>query len=316
MQGRDGSVRNSSVRNNITKSSSVRNSSARSSSARSSSARRKRRRRRQRICRIKQALGCVAAVFLICGGIIFVGTGGINDRLRSLWNLSEEEGQEIETVQQAEKFLKSQKKGLVEEYPKELLELLEKNPETYDFVTSYPEREKYQGQEIDLTGEVAAGDVPLFLQWDRRWGYDRYGNEMIALAGCGPTCMSMAYIYLTGETDLNPKAMAEFADKNGYNTEAGTSWNFFTDGAGQLGLSGAEIGLDEAKMKEVLDRGEVIICSMRPGDFTTTGHFILIRGYDKKGFWVNDPNSRTNSAKQWNYETLYPQIKCLWSIGN
>lgn len=273
------------------------------------------RRRRQRIRWIRQILCCMAVVFLICGGIILVGTGRLSDSVDRLLS-SGRNSQQQELAKQAEEFLKSSKSGLQDEYPEELLELLEKNPETYDFVISYPEREKYQGQEIDLTGEVAAGDVPLFLQWDRRWGYDSYGNEMIALAGCGPTCMSMAYTYLTGETDLNPRAMAEFADKNGYNTEVGTSWSFFTDGAGQLGLSGAEIGLDEAKMKEVLDRGNVIICSMRPGDFTTTGHFILIRGYDGKGFLVNDPNSKANSGKQWNYDTLQSQIKCLWAIGN
>lgn len=277
---------------------------------------RKRRRRRQRIRRIKQTLACVAAVFFICGGIVFIGTGGMNDILRGLWNLKSEGTQEVEVAQRAEKFLKSQKNDSVEAYPEELLEMLEKNPETYDFVTSYPERSKYQGKEIDLSGEVTRGEVPLFLQWDRRWGYDSYGNEIIAIAGCGPTCMSMAYVYLTGDVDMNPREVAEFANDNGYYTEAGTSWSFFTEGASQLGLSGTEIGLDEAKMKEVLDRGNVIICSMRPGDFTTTGHFILIRGYDKEGFLVNDPNSKERSEQHWKYNTLYSQIKCLWSIGS
>ena len=67
-------------------------------------------------------------------------------------------------------------------------------------------------------------------------------------------------------------------------------------------------------MKQVLDQGGVLISSMRPGDFTTTGHFILIRGYDQNGFFVNDPNSRRNSEKQWDYETLSGQIKGLWEI--
>ena len=73
--------------------------------------------------------------------------------------------------------------------------------------------------------------------------------------------------------------------------------------------------LSESAMKQALDQGSVIISSMRPGDFTTTGHFILIRGYDEKGFLVNDPNSRKNSEKQWDYETLSGQIKGLWEIG-
>ena len=39
-------------------------------------------------------------------------------------------------------------------------------------------------------------------------------------------------------------------------------------------------------MKQALDDGKVIVCSMGPGDFTTEGHFILIRGYDGNGFYV------------------------------
>ena len=68
-------------------------------------------------------------------------------------------------------------------------------------------------------------------------------------------------------------------------------------------------------MKRALDRGGLIVCSLRPGDFATTGHFILIRGYDKNGFHVNDPNRRSNSEKQWDFETLRWQIKNLWTLS-
>ena len=109
--------------------------------------------------------------------------------------------------------------------------------------------------------------------------------------------------------------MAEYAYENGYYTEAGTSWGFFTNGAKGLGLSGQELPLGEAQIKRALDEGKVVVCSMRPGDFTTTGHFILLRGYDENGFYANDPNSRKNSGKQWDFDRLSGQIKCLWSIG-
>lgn len=200
-------------------------------------------------------------------------------------------------------------------YPEELLEMLEKNEETYEFVAGYPNRAEYMGSEINLTEECQSRTVPLLMQWDRRWGYDSYGNDMIGVAGCGPSCMTMAYIHLTGDTSMNPRKMAEYAYENGFYTEAGTSWSFFTDGAASLGISGSELPLGEGQMKSVLDNGGVVICSMRPGDFTTTGHFILIRGYDGNGFYINDPNSRKNSEKQWDFETLSPQIKCLWSLN-
>ena len=35
------------------------------------------------------------------------------------------------------------------------------------------------------------GSVPLFLQWDERWGYRSYGGDFLAVTGCGPTALSM-----------------------------------------------------------------------------------------------------------------------------
>lgn len=125
--------------------------------------------------------------------------------------------------------------------------------------------------------------------------------------------MTMAYLYLKGDMDMNPRKMAEYAYDKGYYTQAGTSWSFFTEGAKELGLLGQELPLSEEKIKDTLDHGGVVICSMRPGDFTTTGHFILLRGYDENGFFVNDPNSRKNSERQWDFDRLSSQIKCLWS---
>ena len=201
------------------------------------------------------------------------------------------------------------------DYPQELMDMLELNQETLDFVQDYPNRVQYQGKPIDLSGDYISGKVPLLLQWDKRWGYDSYGNSNIGLAGCGPTCMAMIYLYLTGDTDANPRTMAKFADDNGYHTPDGTAWAFWTEGAEQLGLTGEALSLNERAMKRVLDDGGVIVCSMRPGDFTTTGHFIVIRGYDKKGFYVNDPNRRSTSEKQWTYDRLQGQIKNLWAIS-
>lgn len=199
-------------------------------------------------------------------------------------------------------------------YPLLLAELLERNEETLDFVKDYPNREKYKSQPFDLTADFVSGEVPLLMQWDKRWGYDAFGEEMIGLAGCGPLCMEMAYLYFTEDTDMTPRGMAEYAYDNGFYTEEGTGWTFWTDGAAGLGLEGTELSLDENEMKNALDAGKLIVCSMRPGDFTTTGHFILIRGYDEEGFQVNDPNRRRNSSKTWTYETLCLQIRNLWSL--
>lgn len=200
-------------------------------------------------------------------------------------------------------------------YPKEIQELLEKNPEAEDFAIGYAKRDSYINKPIDLSRDYKSGEVPLLMQWDRRWGYDSYGDDMIGIAGCGPTCLSMAYIYLTGDTDKNPRVMAEFAYENGYYTSAGTIWSLWKEGVTKLGLSGEEISLNEKTMKKCLDKGKVIICSMAPGDFTTEGHFILIRGYGENGFYVNDPNRHSTSEKTWSFDRLRKQIKCLWALS-
>ena len=198
-------------------------------------------------------------------------------------------------------------------YPENMLTALANNPEMADFAAGYLEKDKVATG--GLTEEEKRQDFPLFLQWDPRWGYASYGvDSNIGLSGCGPTCMTMAYLYYTGDLTMNPRKMAEYAQERGYHTEEGTSWSFWTDGAADIGLYGEQISLSENNMKAVLDCGGLLVCSMSPGDFTTKGHFILLRGYDEHGFFVHDPNRKENSKKQWEYDTLSTQIKNLWAI--
>lgn len=199
--------------------------------------------------------------------------------------------------------------------PEELQKLLSLNSETLDFVKSYPQRDILANTPIDLSGDFTAGQVPLLMQWDTRWGYNDYGDSIIAISGCGPVCLDMAYLYFTADTSMTPREMSEFVRDGGYCTPMGTAWSLWTEGVEKLGLSGRELSLDEHVMHRALDDGGLIVCSMGPGDFTTQGHFILIWGYDENGFYVNDPNRRSNSGKQWDFDTLQYQIKNLWKIN-
>jgi predicted double-glycine peptidase len=53
---------------------------------------------------------------------------------------------------------------------------------------------------------------------------------------------------------------------------------------------------------------------MGPGDFTTTGHYIVLTRWEEDAFRINDPNSKENSGKLWTYEQLEPQIRNIWAI--
>ncbi len=201
-----------------------------------------------------------------------------------------------------------------ERYPNELLTLLSKRPETLDFVRQYPEK-KDEPISVDLKGEINKGTIPRLYQWDQRWGYGIYGDNLIALAGCGPTCLSMVLLGLTGDSQWDPAEVAAFSQEQGYVSEAGTAWDLMTVGAKALGLTSQELPLDEGRMIRELEAGHPIICSMRPGDFTDTGHFIVLVDYQNDVFVVHDPNSIDNSDKTWNYEEIRGQIRNLWAFS-
>ena len=197
-------------------------------------------------------------------------------------------------------------------YPKDLIALLETSPEARDFVLDYPDREDTKP---DLSGYKRT-TVPLFLQWDPMWGYEKYGSGYLAVTGCGPTCLAMAGYYLTGDDSMNPLAVAEFAEKNGYYAKGyGSSWTLISEGAEKLGLTARELPLVKKKMVNALESGNPVILALGKGDFTTTGHYVVLTGVEEEGFRVNDPNSRERSEKLWTYEQLEKQIRNIWAIG-
>ena len=198
-----------------------------------------------------------------------------------------------------------------DQYPEELIELLENNAETADFVLGYPE--KKDTAPAETIGDVTQGEIPLLLQWDERWGYAYYADDMIAVNGCGPTAIAMVAAGLTGDNTVTPYKVAQFSAGNGYYAgDSGTSWSLMTEGAQQFGIYGEEMGLSEDEVFSALENGHPIICSMRPGDFTTTGHFIVLTGIEDGKIQVNDPNSRVRSEKLWDYSRLEYQINNLW----
>ncbi len=204
-----------------------------------------------------------------------------------------------------------------ESYPIKLLSSLCNNPELTEYVKDYLDYQrgdKSVAKEAKLSREEEKQKYPLFLQWDKRWGYEAYGDFNIALSGCGPTALSMAVVSLTGDTSVTPDKVAEYSMEAGYYVEGtGTAWSLMTEGCEQFGIKAKEAVLDEIVMKNLLEEEKVIICSMRQGDFTALGHFILIYAYDESGFWVNDPNCIYRSSKTWTYEELQSQIRILWA---
>ena len=183
------------------------------------------------------------------------------------------------------------------------------------------------GQGIDLQAqedhadstpraEWKRGSAPFLYQIDRQWADEPYAGGTVRENGCGPTALSMVYVALTGRTDLDPAAMAAFSERNGYVTDGMTAWALMSDGAAQLGLSSRELPASADAVTNALTAGQPVICSVRPGDFTSTGHFIVLAGIDENGqLIVHDPNSSARSNVRWDIDRVLSQCANLWAFS-
>lgn len=170
-----------------------------------------------------------------------------------------------------------------------------------------------------LTGSTPSsqwqrGTVPLLLQTDEQWADAPYADGTMRTHGCGPTCLSMVYVSLTGKKNLDPASMGAHSENAGY-VEAGlTSWLLMSEGAQQLGLQAREVPADAGVVAAELAAGRPIICSVGPGDFTSEGHFIVLAGLNGAGeLVVHDPNSAERSNRTWDADRVLAQCRNLWS---
>lgn len=206
-----------------------------------------------------------------------------------------------------------------DKYPLNLMKDIVRNQEMIDYTVGYLDGiQKTYDPNIDISSNVSDTryKIPLFIQWDSRWGYYKYGNTTIGISGCGPTALCMVYVALTGDRAYNPLRMAQFSTDNGYCVPGvGTSWDLMIKGANQLGLQSQRLTNNEIQMQQSLEQGKLIIASMGPGTFTDKGHFIVFSGYSNGKFRINDPFCIAHSAREWSYSEFGNQIKALWVLS-
>lgn len=282
--------------------------------------RRRRRRRKIRHYVIFLCSSIAVAVFVIVGSrIITSGDGGTNKNDVEAGNNTYDNAV-IENTKIFEKKKIQNNQSMLDDimnstqYPKQLQELALKNEEALEFVYDYP-TEHVKEHIVDLTEEASMDSVPLFVQWDKRWGYEKYSGNFFAASGCGPTTLSMVVVYLTHNRDASPLAVAKYSKEAGYSVDgSGSSWTLISEGCRHYGVKAKTVALDESRMKAELDVGHPIVVNVGPGDFTDTGHFMVITGYDDEGFSINDPNSIEKSGKRWLFKNISSQIRAVWSM--
>lgn len=160
----------------------------------------------------------------------------------------------------------------------------------------------------------SAGTMPHIYQIDPAWSELPYAGGTIRQNGCGPTCLTMVYIYKTGRTDMTPVDMCTLSEAGNYAPTGATEWSFMTSGAWQLGLNGTELHNDRDSMTQALRSGAPVIAAVRPGTFTNVGHYIVLYGIDDADhIEVFDPNSASRSARRWGVVEVLNEVEAMWA---
>ena len=160
----------------------------------------------------------------------------------------------------------------------------------------------------------SAGSMPHIYQIDPAWSELPYAGGTIRQNACGPTCLTMVYIFKTGRTDMTPVDMCALSEAGNYAPTGATEWSFMTSGAWQLGLNGTELHNDRESMTQALRSGAPVIAAVRPGTFTNVGHYIVLYGIDDADqIGVFDPNSASRSARRWGVVEVLNEAEAMWA---
>lgn len=140
-----------------------------------------------------------------------------------------------------------------------------------------------------------------YNQTDSRWGNKMYGKSgTIGEAGCGPTALAIAVASLTSN-QVTPYDVAQWSVENGYRCEGNGSYHsLIPNGGAHYGLTVTGVGNDSKRLVDALKNGKLVIAIMSKGHFTSSGHFIVLRGVTEGGkILVADPASVKRSNQEW-----------------
>lgn len=169
----------------------------------------------------------------------------------------------------------------------------------------------------DVTFTDASIPVVYFNQQDERWNNKLYAGSTIGVAGCGPTTMAMVVSTLTDKT-VNPEEMAFWAELNGHACNGNGSYHSIVPAiAEQYSLNVKRAGASNGQeIVDALASGKLVVAIMGPGNFTDSGHFLLLRGVTKEGkILVADSYTYSFCNKEWDLSLIMAQTNKSASAG-
>lgn len=169
-----------------------------------------------------------------------------------------------------------------------------------------------------------------YLQIDPRWknvDYSARGESTtIGASGCGPTAMAMV-LATWADSTVTPKTECAWALAHGYKApHSGTYYGYFVPAAKRYGLTckrlnttsiyGNSGSVHHNTVRDALARGGLVIACMGKGNWTSSGHYVLVYDIDNKAgvVYINDPASTKTVRVHGNYSVFRTQVKYYWVI--
>jgi len=167
-----------------------------------------------------------------------------------------------------------------------------------------------------------------YLQTDPRWGnlsYSAAGERTtIGASGCGPTAMAMV-LATWADPAVTPLTECRWALAHGYKApHQGTYYGYFVPAAKRYGLKCERLNTAKiygnsqspyhATAKAAIFRGDLVIACMGKGNWTRSGHYVLVWKIDGNTIYINDPASSKPARTRGDYALFRQQVKYYWVI--
>lgn len=167
-----------------------------------------------------------------------------------------------------------------------------------------------------------------YLQTDPQWKNHNYSakgeSKTIGSSGCGVTVAAMVIATLK-DKNVTPVTTAEWSMAHGYKAlNQGTYYTYFVPQFNQYGIKCKQLNSSNLYGKSsssahtealnALKNGNWIIAVMGIGNWTSSGHFILLYKYENGYVYINDPASTKADRVKNTWDLFAKQVKYMWTI--